>query len=104
MKILVPVKRVVDANVKVRVKPDGSGVDLSNVKMSINPFYEIAVEEAVRLKEKSVAADVVCVSIGPPQAEDVLRGGLAMGATRGLIVTHDGELEPLAVAKALKAI
>jgi electron transfer flavoprotein beta subunit len=104
MKILVPVKRVVDANVKVRVKPDGSGVDLSNVKMSINPFDEIAVEEAVRLKEKSVAADVVCVSIGPPQAEDVLRGGLAMGATRGLIVTHDGELEPLAVAKALKAI
>lgn len=104
MKILVPVKRVVDFNAKVRVKPDGSGVDLSNVKMSINPFDEIAVEEAVRLKEKGVASEVVCISIGPPAAEDTLRTGLAMGATRAILLTHDGDLEPLAVAKALAAV
>ena len=89
MKILVPVKRVVDFNAKVRVKPDGSGVDLSNVKMSINPFDEIAVEEAVRLKEKGVASEVVCISIGPPAAEDTLRTGLAMGATwAGLALSY----------------
>jgi electron transfer flavoprotein beta subunit len=104
MKILVPVKRVVDFNAKIRVKPDGSGVDLSNVKMSINPFDEIAVEEAVRLKEKGLASEVVCVSIGPAAAEDTLRAGLAMGATRAILLTHDGELEPLAVAKALQAV
>ena len=104
MKILVPVKRVVDFNVKVRVKPDGSGVELSNVKMSINPFDEIAVEEAIRLKEHGVAKEVVCVSIGPSQSEDTIRTALAMGADRGILVNFDGELEPLAVAKILKAI
>ncbi|MDB5480922.1 MAG: electron transfer flavoprotein subunit beta [Caulobacteraceae bacterium] len=104
MKILVPIKRVVDFNAKVHVKADGTGVELSNLKMSINPFDEIAVEEAVRLKERGVATDVVCVSIGPAQSEDVIRTGLAMGATRGILVTFDGELEPLAVAKALKAV
>jgi len=104
MKILVPVKRVVDFNVKVRVKPDQSGVDLSNVKMSINPFDEIAVEEAVRLKEKDPTVEVVCVSIGPAQAEDTIRSGLAIGADRGILVVAEGEVEPLAVAKILKAI
>jgi electron transfer flavoprotein beta subunit len=104
MKILVPVKRVVDFNVKIRVKPDGSGVDVANVKMSINPFDEIAVEEAIRLKEKDSATEVVCVSIGPPQAEETLRTALAMGADRGILVGFDGEMEPLAVAKILKAI
>ena len=104
MKILVPVKRVVDFNVKIRVKPDGSGVDLTNVKMSINPFDEVAVEEAIRLMEKGSATEVVCVSIGPPQAEETLRTALAMGADRGILVGFDGELEPLAVAKVLKAV
>lgn len=104
MKILVPVKRVVDFNVKVRVKPDGTGVDLTNVKMSINPFDEIAVEEAIRLKEKGSASEIVCVSIGPSQAEETLRTALAMGADRGILITFEGELEPLAVAKVLKAV
>ena len=104
MKILVPVKRVVDANVKVRVKADGSGVDLANVKMSINPFDEIAVEEAVRLKERGVATEVVAVTIGPSASEEALRSALAIGADRGVLLEHDGELEPLAVAKALKQI
>ena len=104
MKILVPVKRVVDANVKVRVKADGSGVDLANVKMSINPFDEIAVEEAVRLKERGVATEVIAVTIGPPASEEALRSALAIGADRGVLLEHDGELEPLAVAKALKQI
>ena len=105
MKVLVPVKRVVDYNVKVRIKPDQSGVDLSNVKMSMNPFDEIAVEEAVRLKEKGKASEVVAVSIGPQQAAETLRTALAMGADRGILVKTDGTaVEPLAVAKILKAI
>jgi electron transfer flavoprotein beta subunit len=104
MKILVPVKRVIDFNVKVRVKPDGSGVDLANVKMSMNPFDEIAVEEAVRLKEKGVATEVVAVSIGVQQAQDTLRTALAMGADRAILVTSETDLEPLAVAKVLKAV
>jgi len=104
MKILVPVKRVVDYNVKIRVKPDGSGVDLANVKMSMNPFDEIAVEEAIRLKEKGVATEIVVVSIGPAQASETLRTGLAMGADRGILVKVDGPVEPLAVAKILKGI
>ena len=104
MRVLVPVKRVVDANVKVRVKADGSGVDFANVKMSINPFDEIAVEEAVRLKEHGVATEVVVVSIGPAQSEEALRSGLAIGADRGILVQYDGDLEPLAVAKALEKI
>ena len=99
MKILVPVKRVVDYNVKIRVKPDGSGVDLANVKMSMNPFDEIAVEEAVRLKERGVATEIVAVSIGPAQASEQLRTALAMGADRGILVEHDGAVEPLAVAR-----
>jgi electron transfer flavoprotein beta subunit len=104
MKVLVPVKRVVDFNVKVRVKPDGSGVDLANVKMSMNPFDEIAVEEALRLKEKGQASEVVCVSIGPAQAAETIRTGLAMGADRGIHVKVEGTIEPLAVAKILKAV
>ncbi len=104
MKILVPVKRVVDYNVKIRVKPDGSGVDLANVKMSMNPFDEIAVEEAIRLKEKGIATEIVVVSIGPAQAVETLRTGLAMGADRGILVKVDGLVEPLAVAKVLKGI
>ena len=104
MKILVPVKRVVDYNVKIRVKSDGSGVELANVKMSMNPFDEIAVEEALRLKEKGQATEVVCVSIGPQQASETIRTGLAMGADRGILVKAEGEIEPLAVAKILKAI
>ncbi|MCJ8138496.1 electron transfer flavoprotein subunit beta/FixA family protein [Falsirhodobacter halotolerans] len=104
MKILVPVKRVVDYNVKVRVKPDGSGVDLANVKMSMNPFDEIAVEEAIRLKERGIATEVVAVSIGVKQATDTLRTALAMGADRAILVTEDGALEPLATAKILAAI
>src|SRR5438093_652065 len=96
MKILVPVKRVVDFNVKIRVKTDGSGVELANVKMSMNPFDEIAVEEALRLKEKGQATEVVCVSIGPPQAAETIRTGLAMGADRGILVKTDKPLEPLA--------
>jgi electron transfer flavoprotein beta subunit len=104
MKILVPVKRVVDYNVKVRVKADGSGVETANVKMSMNPFDEIAVEEAVRLKEKGVASEVVAVSAGPAAAEEQIRTALAMGADRGIRIAHDGPLEPLAVAKLLKAV
>ena len=104
MKILVPVKRVVDYNVKIRVKPDGSGVDLANVKMSMNPFDEIAVEEAIRLKEKGVATEIVAVSIGPAQAAETIRTALAMGADRGILVKTDGVVEPLAVAKLLKAV
>src|ERR1700720_573333 len=104
MKILVPVKRVVDYNVKIRVKSDGSGVELANVKMSMNPFDEIAVEEALRLKEKGQATEIVCVSIGPSQAAETIRTGLAMGADRGILVKTDKALEPLAVAKILKAI
>ncbi|MGV6820961.1 MAG: electron transfer flavoprotein subunit beta/FixA family protein [Parvularcula sp.] len=104
MKILVPVKRVVDYNVNVRVKPDQTGVDLANVKMSMNPFDEIAVEEAVRLKEAGTATEVVIVSIGPEKAQDQIRQALAMGGDRGLLVTTDSDLESLAVAKILQAI
>ena len=104
MKLLVPVKRVIDPNVKVRVKSDGSGVDLSNVKMAMNPFCEIAVEEALRLKEAGVASEVVVVSIGPDKAAETLRTGLAMGADRGILVKVEGDVEPLAVAKLLKAV
>ena len=104
MKILVPVKRVVDYNIKVHVKADGSGVDLANVKMSMNPFDEIAVEEALRLREAGKASEIIAVSIGPDKAQDTLRTALAMGADRGILVEHDGVLEPLAVAKILKAI
>ena len=104
MKILVPVKRVVDANVKVRVKPDQSGVELANVKMSMNPFDEISVEEAVRLKEKGVATEVVVVSVGPAQAQETLRTALAMGADRGILVTTDVATESLGVAKILAKI
>lgn len=110
MKVLVPVKRVLDYNLKVRVKPDGSGVDLSNLKMSINPFCEIAVEEAVRMKEgggghvKDAAKEVIAVSIGPEQAQETLRNALAIGADRGVLVKAEGEVEPLGVAKILKAV
>jgi len=104
VKILVPVKRVVDYNVKVRVKSDQTGVELANVKMSMNPFDEIAVEEALRLKEAGKAEEVVVVSIGPKAAQETLRNGLAMGADRGILVEYDGETEPLAVAKVLKSI
>ncbi len=104
MKVLVPVKRVIDYNVKPRVKPDQTGVDLANVKMSMNPFCEISVEEAVRLKEKGVATEIVAVSIGPAQAQETLRTALAMGADRGILVTVDGDVEPLAVAKILKGV
>jgi len=104
MKILVPVKRVVDYNVKIRVRPDGSGVELANVKMSMNPFDEIAVEEAIRQKEAGKATEIVAVSIGPQQASETIRTALAMGADRGILVKADGVVEPLAVAKILKAI
>jgi electron transfer flavoprotein beta subunit len=110
MKVLVPIKRVIDYNVKVRVKPDGSGVDLANVKMSMNPFDEIAVEEAVRLKEgkehhaAGTATEVVVVSIGPQQAQETIRTSLAMGADRGILVVTDQPVDPLGVAKLLKAI
>jgi electron transfer flavoprotein beta subunit len=104
MKLLVPVKRVVDYNVKVRVKADGTGVETANVKMSMNPFDEIGVEEAVRLKEKGVATEIVAVSCGPAACAEQIRTALAMGADRGILVEHDGVLEPLAVAKILKAI
>jgi electron transfer flavoprotein beta subunit len=104
MKILVPVKRVIDFNVKVRVKADGTGVDLANVKMAINPFDEIAVEEAVRLREKGIATDVLAVSIGVAQAQEIIRTAMAMGADRGLHVQTDQDLQPLAVAKILKAV
>src|SRR3712207_9110082 len=104
MKALVPVKRVIDFNVKVRVKPDQSGVDLANVKMSMNPFDEIAVEEAVRLKEKGAVTEIIAVSIGPQQAQETIRTALAMGADRGILVKTDIAPEPLAVAKLLKAV
>jgi electron transfer flavoprotein beta subunit len=104
MKVLVPVKRVVDYNVKVRVKADGTGVETANVKMSMNPFDEIAVEEAVRLKEKGVASEIIAVSAGPGACQEQIRTALAMGADRGILIEHDGVLEPLAVAKLLKAI
>src|SRR5580704_9032708 len=104
MKILVSVKRVVDYNVKIRVKPDGSGVELANVKMSMNPFDEIAVEEALRLKEAGKATEVICVSIGPAQSAETIRAGLAMGADRGILVKTEQPPEPLAVAKLLKAV
>src|SRR5688500_3837244 len=104
MKILVAVKRVIDFNIRPRVKPDGSGVDLANVKMSMNPFDEIAVEEAIRLKEKGAAAEIVAVSIGPAKAQETLRTALAMGADRAILVQTDDEVEPLAVAKILAKI
>ena len=104
MKILVPVKRVIDYNVKPRVKSDGSGVDLANVKMSMNPFDEIAVEEAIRLKEKGVATEIVAISVGPQKAQETLRTQLAMGADRAILVMTDDEVEPLAGAKILKGI
>ncbi len=104
MKVLVPVKRVIDYNVKVRVKADQSGVDLANVKMSMNPFDEIAVEEAVRLKEKGAVEEIVVVSVGPQQAQETIRTALAMGADRGILIQTDLDVEPLAVAKLLKAV
>ncbi|HJQ15656.1 MAG TPA: electron transfer flavoprotein subunit beta/FixA family protein [Allosphingosinicella sp.] len=104
MKLLVPIKRVIDYNVKPRVKPDGTGVDLANVKMSMNPFDEIAVEEAIRLKEKGVATEIVAVSIGPAKAQETLRTALAMGADRAILVVAEQDVEPLAVAKILKKI
>jgi electron transfer flavoprotein beta subunit len=104
MKVLVPVKRVIDYNVKVRVKSDQTGVDLANVKMSMNPFCEIAVEEAVRLKEKGVATETVAVSIGPVQAQETIRNALAIGADRGVLIQVDTDVEPLEVAKLLKAV
>ncbi|MFA5488144.1 MAG: electron transfer flavoprotein subunit beta/FixA family protein [Candidimonas sp.] len=104
MKVLVPVKRVVDYNVKVRVKSDQSGVDIANVKMSMNPFDEIAIEEATRLKEKGVATEVVAVSCGAAQSQETLRTAMAIGADRGMLVQTDVELQPLAVAKLLKAL
>ena len=104
MKIIVPVKRVVDYNVKIRVKGDGSGVELANVKMSMNPFDEIAVEEALRLREAGKADEVIAVSIGPQQSQETIRTALAMGADRGILVKHDDLVEPLAVAKILKGI
>jgi electron transfer flavoprotein beta subunit len=104
MKVLVPVKRVVDYNVKIRVKADGSGVELANVKMSMNPFDEIAVEEAVRLKEQGKASEIIAVSVGPQQATETIRTALAMGADRGILVKTDQPVEPLAVAKILKAL
>ncbi len=104
MKVLVAVKRVVDYNVKIRVKADGSGVELANVKMSMNPFDEIGVEEAIRLKEAGKVTEIVVVSIGPQQAQETLRTALAMGADRAILVKHDEIVEPLAVAKILKAV
>src|SRR5208282_4128149 len=104
MKILVPVKRAVDKDVKIRVKADGSGVELANVKMSMNPFDEIAVEEALRLREAGKASEVIVVSIGPAQAAETLRTGLAMGADRGVLIKTEGLIEPLAVAKLLKGV
>ncbi len=104
MKVLVAVKRVVDYNVKVRPTADGSGVDLNNVKMSINPFCEIAVEEAVRLKEKNPETEIIAVSIGPKQAQEQIRTSLALGADRGILIQSDIDLEPLAIAKCLKAV
>ena len=104
MKIIVPVKRVIDANVKIRVKSDGSGVDLANVKMSMNPFCEIAVEEAIRIKERGKASEVVAVTIGNAKAQDTLRTALAMGADRAILIKTEAAVDPLAVAKLLKAV
>lgn len=104
MKILVPVKRVVDYNVKIRVKPDNSGVELANVKMSMNPFDEIAVEQALRLRESGEATEVIAVSVGPKQSQDTIRTALAMGADRGIHVEAEADVEPLAIAKLLKAL
>ena len=104
MKVVVPVKRVVDHNVKIRVRTDGSGVDLSNVKMSMNPFDEIAVEEAVRLKEAGAVDEIIAVTVGSAQAQDVLRTALAMGADRAILIKSDGPVEPLDVAKLLKGV
>ena len=104
MKVLVPVKRVVDANVKIRVKPDGGGVDLANVKMAVNPFCEIAIEEAIRLREAGAAAEVVAVSVGAVVCQEQLRTCLALGADRAVLIQTDAELHPLGVAKALKAL
>ena len=104
MKVIVPVKRVVDANVKIRVKGDGSGVELANVKMAMNPFDEISVEEAIRLKEAGKVEEIVVVSVGPAQAQETIRTALAMGADRGILVKVDGDVEPLTVAKILKGI
>ncbi|MGR3199331.1 MAG: electron transfer flavoprotein subunit beta/FixA family protein, partial [Paracoccus sp. (in: a-proteobacteria)] len=104
MKILVPVKRVVDHNVKIRVKADGTGVDLANAKMSMNPFDEIAVEQAVRMKEAGEASEVIVISVGPAQAQEVLRTALAMGADRAILVQAEGRVEPLAVAKILQRV
>ena len=104
MKILVPVKRVIDYNVKPRVKPDGSGIDLANVKMSMNPFDEIAVEEAIRLKEKGIATEIIAVSIGEQKAQETLRTALAMGADRAILIVSETEVEPLGVAKLLAAV
>jgi electron transfer flavoprotein beta subunit len=104
MKVLVPVKRVVDYNVKIRVKPDGFGVELANVKMSMNPFDEIAIEEALRLREAGIASEVIAVSVGPAKSEETIRTALAMGADRGVLVEADGIVEPLAVAKTLKSV
>ena len=104
MKVLVAVKRVIDYNVKVRVKADGTGVETANVKMSMNPFDEIAVEEAIRMKEAGTASEIIAVSMGVAQSQETIRTALAMGADRGILVRHDGELEPLAVAKLMKAI
>ncbi|PPC93663.1 MAG: EtfB protein, partial [Methylotenera sp.] len=104
MKILVAIKRVVDYNIKVRIKPDGSNVDIDGVKMSVNPFDENAIEEAVRLKEKGVASEIVVVSLGGAANQDVLRHGLAMGADRAILVESDQDLQPLAVAKLLKSL
>jgi electron transfer flavoprotein beta subunit len=104
MKVLVPVKRVVDYNVKIRVKPDGSGVELANVKMSMNPFDEIAVEEALRLREAGTATEVIAVSIGPAKSEETIRTALAMGADRGVLIETDELVEPLSVAKILKSV
>jgi electron transfer flavoprotein beta subunit len=104
MKVLVPVKRVIDYNVKVRVKPDKSGVDLANVKMSMNPFDEISVEEAVRMKEAGTVTEIVVVSVGPQQAQETLRTSLAMGADRGILIKTDAMVEPLAVAKLLAKV
>ncbi len=104
MKVIVPVKRVIDANIKVRVRMDGSGVELNNVKMSMNPFCEIAVEESIRLKEAGKAEEVIVVAAGPQQSQETLRNGLAMGADRGILIQTDVDLEPLAVAKLLKTV
>ena len=104
MKVLVPVKRVVDYNVKIRVKPDGSGVELANVKMSMNPFDEIAIEEALRMREAGIVTEVIAVSVGPAKSEETIRTALAMGADRGVLVEADGIVEPLAVAKILKSV